>query len=102
LKQCIYLYPDKLINLSFQYYLSNILLIILDPYLKYKYIRLLYLILNKIDKKFLNNIFPLKENLLKNYQQYDISIIIILEKLILINLDYEFQLLLNKIYNKTF
>ncbi|CAF0938899.1 unnamed protein product [Rotaria sordida] len=102
LKQCIYLYPDKLINLSFEYYLSNILLIILDPYLKYKYIRLLYLILNKIDKKFLNNIFPLKENLLKNYQQYDISIIIILEKLILINLDYEFQLLLNKIYNKTF
>ncbi|CAF3373507.1 unnamed protein product [Rotaria sp. Silwood1] len=99
LKQCIYLYPDKLINLSFQHYLSNILLITLDSYLKYKYIRLLYLIINKIDEKFLNKIFPLKENLLNNYYQYDISIIIILENLVLINSDIEFQLLINKIYN---
>ncbi|CAF4072935.1 unnamed protein product, partial [Rotaria sp. Silwood2] len=101
LKQCVYLYPTKLINLSFQHYLSNVLLITLDSYLKYKYIRLLYLIINEIDEKFLNEILPLKENLLKNYHQYDISIIIILEKLVLINLDCNLQLLLNEIYNKT-
>jgi len=101
LKQCIYLYPDKLIHLSFQRHLSIALTNLTDSYLKYKYVRLLHLIIDKIEENFLNEILPLTTNLLENYSQFDISIIIILEKLVLINSDCQLQLSLNKIYNQT-
>lgn len=102
LKQCVYLYPDKLIDLSFQHHLSIALTNLTDPYLKYKYVRLLRLIIDKIEEKFLNKILPLPTNLLEYSSQLDISIIIVLEKLVLINSDYQLQLLLlNKIYNQS-
>ena len=98
LKQCVYLYPDKLVNLSFQRHLSNALANLTDPYLKYKYVRLLRLIINEIDGKYLNEILPLTTNLLEKSSQLDISIIIVLEKLVLINSDSNLQLSLNEIY----
>lgn len=101
LKQCIYLYPNKLIDLSFQRHLTNALTNLTDFYLKYKYVRLLRLIIDKIEEKFLEKILPLTNNLLENYSQLDISIIIVLEKLVLINSDNQLQLSLNQIYEQS-
>jgi hypothetical protein len=101
LKQCVYLYPEKLVNLSLQRHLSTALTIMTDPYLKYKYVRLLHLIINEIEEKYLTEILPLTNNLLENYPQLDISIIIVLEKLVLINLDSKLQSSLNQNYNQT-
>lgn len=101
LKQCVYLYPRKLSDLSFQRYLTIILSQLNDPYLKYKYVRLLRLIMNDIDEKDLNQILPSQNQLFENYHQLDSSIMIILEKLVLINTDCELQLSLNQIYPKT-
>lgn len=101
LKQCVYLYPDKLNDLSFQRHLSIDLSTVSDLYIKYKYVRLLSLIMNEIDEQYLDKIFPSTEYLLQNYHQLDISIIIILEKLVLMRSDSKLQLSLNQIYNKT-
>jgi hypothetical protein len=101
LKQCVYLYPDKLIHLSFQRHLSIALTNLTDTYVKYKYVRLLRLIIDKIEEKFLPEILPSTTNLLENYSQLDISIIIVLEKLVLINSDSQLQLSLNQIYNQS-
>ena len=102
LKQCVYLYPNKLVNLSFQRHLSNVQSSLVDPYLKYKYVRLLRLIINEVDKRFLSEVLPLTNRLLENYHQLDISIIIVLEKLVLINCDSELQLSINQSYHQTF
>ncbi|CAF3927672.1 unnamed protein product, partial [Rotaria magnacalcarata] len=48
LKQCVFLYPDKVLDLSFQQHLKCGLSTVLDAYLKYKYVRLLRLIINDI------------------------------------------------------
>jgi hypothetical protein len=101
LKQCVYLYPDKLVNLSFQRHLSIALVNLTDPYLKYKYVRLLRLIINKIDEKYLNEVLPLTTTLLQHSPQLDISIIIVLEKLVLINSDSNLQSSLNQLYTPT-
>ena len=101
LKQCVYLYPDELINLSFRRHLSTALITTTDPYLQYKYIRLLRLIINEIEENFLNEIIPLSTHLLENYHRLDISIMIVLEKLVLINSDSKLQSSLNQIYPPT-
>ncbi|CAF1628714.1 unnamed protein product [Rotaria magnacalcarata] len=101
LKQCVFLYPDKVLDLSFQQHLKCGLSTVLDAYLKYKYVRLLRLIINDIDENFLNKIFPSSEKLLENYHQLDPSIIIILEKIVLIHSDSNLQLAINRIYNNT-
>jgi hypothetical protein len=99
LKQCVYLYPEKLVHLSFQRHLSNTLSNITDPYLRYKYVRLLHLIIDEIEKNFLPEILPSTSDLLKKQSELDVSIIIILEKLVLINSDSQLQSSLNQIYH---
>lgn len=94
LKQCVHLYPDKLIHLSFQRHLSQALT---DPYLQYKYVRLLRLIIEHTDEKSLAKILPPTADLLGKQTQLDPSIIIVLEKLVLINSDCQLQLSLNEI-----
>jgi hypothetical protein len=101
LKQCVYLYPEKLIQLSFQRHLSNALSTITDPYLKYKYVRLLRLIIDEIDEKFLPEILPSTTDLLEKQSELDLSIIIVLEKLVLIHSDSQLQSSLNQIYHSS-
>ncbi|UJR10187.1 hypothetical protein I4U23_014402 [Adineta vaga] len=101
LKQCIYLYPDKLINLSFQHHLTKASLTLTDPYLKYKYVRLLRLIIIEIEVQYLHEILPSTDHLLANYHQLDVSIMIVLENLVLMNTDCQLQSRLNQLYNQT-
>ena len=97
LKQCVHLYPDKLIHLSFQRHLSHALSNLTDPYLQYKYVRLLRLIIEHTDEKSLTKILPSTTDLLEKQTQLDPSIILVLEKLVLINSDCQLQLSLNEI-----
>lgn len=97
LKQCVHLYPSKLIHLSFQRHLSNALSNMTDPYLQYKYVRLLRLIIEHIEEKYLTKILPPTADLLEKYAQLDPSIIIVLEKLVLIHSDSQLQSSLNEI-----
>ena len=97
LKQCVHLYPEKLTHLFFQRHLSNALSNMTDPYLRYKYVRLLRLIIEHTEEKHLTKIFPSTIHLLEKYTQLDSSIIIVLEKLVLIHSDSQLQLSLNDI-----
>ena len=98
LKQCVYLYPETLVHLSFQQHLSNALATLTDPYLRYKYVRLLRLIIDEIDADFLPDILPSTSDLLEKRAELDVSIIIVLEKLVLIHSDVQLQSSLNQMY----
>lgn len=100
LKQCVYLYPEQLVNLSFQRHLNNSLLNLTNGYLRYKYVRLLRLILDEIKPKSLDQVLPSINLLIENYSQFDPSIILVLEKFVLIKLDNQLQFKLNSIYKQ--
>lgn len=101
LKQCVYLYSDQLTDLSFQRHLCTALPTLPDAYLKYKYVRLLRLIIAETDNRFLSDILPANDRLLEYYHQLDPAIIIVLEKLALIRSDSALQCQLNELYPPT-
>ncbi|CAF1530805.1 unnamed protein product [Adineta ricciae] len=101
LKQCVYLYPDKLVNLSFQRHLLQALLTLKDPYLKYKYVRLLRLIIADIDEHDVRKILPSTNEILDNYHQVDSSVMIVLETRVLTTSDNQLQARLNELYQRT-
>ena len=102
LKQCIYLYPTELVSLSFQRHLTHALSSTTDPYLNYKYVRLLRLIVDRIDHESLDQILPTSNELVERYHQLDHAVMIVLEHLVLIRSDSALQIKLNSFYPSSF
>ena len=98
LKQCVHLFPDQLHSLYFQRYLSTTLPTLTDPYLQYKYVRLLRSIVDKADAQSLIEILPSTSQLLEHHLRMDPALIIVLEKLVLLRGDAPLQSSLNALY----
>ena len=98
LKQCIHLFPNSLHSLCFQRYLSTALSNLTDPYLQYKYVRLLRLVVDKGDPNILDDILPPTCQLLTYHARLDPALIIVLEKLVVLRSDASMQRSLNALY----
>ena len=102
LKQCVYLYPTELVALSFQCHLTHALSSMTDPYLSYKYVRLLRLVLDRIDHSSLGQILPSSSALFEHSHRLDHAVILVLEQLVLIRSDSTLQGQLNSLYPTSF
>lgn len=101
LRQCVYLFPGELDSLRFEYYLKQCLIQLVDPYLKYKYVRLLRLILRQIEQNLVMKILPPSNMFIEYFEQSDPSMMIFLENLTLIQVNGELQASLNLLYKRT-
>jgi hypothetical protein len=97
LKQCVHLFADRIHCLAFQRHLTQALPYLNDPYLTYRYVRLIRLILDHVETIVLPHILPSNDELIKYYHQLDHSIVLVLQRLVLIHVDVELQQALNTI-----